>query len=105
MAALQQRLSSLVLGLSLVLLSGCHFTERAPHDSATDARPIVLTTFTVLPDMARQVAGDRLQVCSIVKPGAEIHAYEPTPSDLERASNADLVGVGTLGRSVHQCCW
>ena len=45
MAALQQRLSSLVLGLSLVLLSGCHFTERAPHDSATDARPIVLTTF------------------------------------------------------------
>lgn len=58
MAALQQRLSSLVLGLSLVLLSGCHSTERAPRDSASDARPVVLTTFTVLANMARQVAGD-----------------------------------------------
>ena len=97
MASLQQRLRSLALGLSLVLLSACHSADRAPQDTATDARPIVLTTFTVLADMARQVAGDRLQVRSIVKPGAEIHGYEPTPSDLERASSADLVVENGLG--------
>ena len=97
MASLQQRLRSLALGLSLVLLSACHSADRAPQDTATDARAVVLTTFTVLADMARQVAGDRLQVRSIVKPGAEIHGYEPTPSDLERASSADLVVENGLG--------
>jgi manganese transport system substrate-binding protein len=51
----------------------------------------VLTTFTVIADMARQVAGDRLQVESITKLGAEIHGYEPTPSDLQRASGARLI--------------
>jgi len=41
----------------------------------------VLTTFTVLADMARQVAGEHLRVESITKLGTEIHGYEPTPSD------------------------
>jgi manganese transport system substrate-binding protein len=51
----------------------------------------VLTTFTVLADMARHVAGDRLRVASITKVGSEIHSYEPTPSDLRRAQGAVLV--------------
>lgn len=51
----------------------------------------VLTTFTVLADMARNVAGDRAEVESITKPGAEIHGYEPTPQDLVRLQKADLV--------------
>jgi manganese transport system substrate-binding protein len=56
-----------------------------------------LTTFTILADMAREVAGDRLQVKSITKPGAEIHGYEPSPKDLERASGADLIVENGLG--------
>jgi manganese transport system substrate-binding protein len=56
-----------------------------------------LTTFTILADMAREVAGDRLQVKSITKPGAEIHGYEPSPRDLERASGADLIVENGLG--------
>jgi len=51
----------------------------------------VVTTFTVLADMARNVAGDAAEVVSITKPGAEIHGYEPTPQDLVRASDADLI--------------
>ncbi|MFM7425971.1 MAG: metal ABC transporter substrate-binding protein [Elainella sp.] len=54
-------------------------------------RKVVLTTFTVLADMAQNVAGDRLVVESIVKPGAEIHGYEPSPSDLERGQGASLI--------------
>lgn len=50
-----------------------------------------VTTFTVLADMARNVAGDAAEVVSITKPGAEIHGYEPTPQDIVRASNADLI--------------
>lgn len=51
----------------------------------------VLTTFTVLADMAKNVAGDRADVDSLTKPGAEIHGYEPTPQDLVRLQKADVV--------------
>ncbi|MGE7991247.1 metal ABC transporter substrate-binding protein [Pseudomonas sp. NPDC089554] len=51
----------------------------------------VVTTFTVIADMARNVAGDAAVVESITKPGAEIHNYAPTPGDLRRAQGAQLV--------------
>lgn len=51
----------------------------------------VATTFTIIADMARNVAGDAATVESITKPGAEIHNYQPTSGDLIRASDADLV--------------
>ncbi len=50
-----------------------------------------VTTFTVLADMARNVAGDAAEVVSITKPGAEIHGYSPTPRDIVRAQDADLI--------------
>lgn len=51
----------------------------------------VVTTFTVIADMASNVAGDAAQVESITRAGAEIHGYQPTPRDLVRASGADLI--------------
>lgn len=54
-------------------------------------KPKVLTTFTVLSDMAKNVAGDKADIDSITKPGAEIHGYEPTPQDMVRLQDADLV--------------
>lgn len=50
-----------------------------------------VTTFTILADMAQNVAGDTADVVSITKPGAEIHNYQPTPGDLVGAQDADLV--------------
>ena len=50
-----------------------------------------VTTFTVIADMARNVAGDAAIVESITRPGAEIHAYQPTPRDIIRAQDADLI--------------
>ena len=50
-----------------------------------------VTTFTVIADMAANVAGDAAIVESITKPGAEIHNYQPTPGDILRAQDADLV--------------
>ena len=56
------------------------------------ARPFkVVTTFTVIADMARVVAGDAAEVVSITKPGAEIHNYKPSPRDLIRAQKSDLI--------------
>lgn len=50
-----------------------------------------VTTFTVIADMAKNVAGDAADVESITKPGAEIHEYQPTPGDIRRAQGAQLI--------------
>ena len=51
----------------------------------------VVTTFTVIQDIAQNVAGNAAIVESITKPGAEIHEYEPTPKDIVKAQSADLI--------------
>ena len=88
---------ALALALTALAMttSGCRQSNR--QNQSDSGKPEVLTTFTVLADLARNVAGDRLRVQSIVKPGSEIHGYQPTPSDIERASQADLIVENGLG--------
>jgi manganese transport system substrate-binding protein len=94
-----RRLSALVaFGATTAVLSGCATGSNAEvaGEPAGD-RPVVLTTFTVLADIAHNVAGDRLDVRSITKTGAEIHGYEPTPRDIAAAADADLILDNGLG--------
>ena len=86
---------ALALTALALTTSGCRQSNR--QNQSDSGKPEVLTTFTVLADLARNVAGDRLTVQSIVKPGSEIHGYQPTPSDIERASQADLIVENGLG--------
>ncbi|MBE9070197.1 metal ABC transporter substrate-binding protein [Leptolyngbya cf. ectocarpi LEGE 11479] len=72
-------------------LAGCGQSAPTTGDSAEGDQKVVLTTFTILADMAQNVAGDELQVASITRIGAEIHGYEPTPSDLVKAQEAELI--------------
>ena len=89
------RLLAVVSGLALVALGGCALPGGPPDDG--DPRPRVLTTFTVIADMTREVAGDRVRVDSVTRPGMEIHGYEPTPGDLTRGADADLILDNGLG--------
>jgi manganese/iron transport system substrate-binding protein len=59
--------------------------------STAQERLKAVTSFTIIADMARNVAGDAADVVSVTKPGAEIHNYQPTPGDLIAAQGADLV--------------
>lgn len=76
------RLRTLLAALLVILL---------PQLAAAEGKFKVVTTFTVLADMARQVAGDAAEVESITKPGAEIHNYQPTPGDILKARDAQLI--------------
>ena len=62
------------------------------NDARADTKPFrVVTTFTIIQDIAQHVAGSAAVVESITKPGAEIHDYQPTPLDIVKAQSADLV--------------
>jgi len=82
-------------GFFCILTATLFWLAAAPAGTAKPAaadKPLkVVTTFTVIADMARNVAGDAAIVESITKPGAEIHDYQPTPKDILRARDADLI--------------
>ncbi len=90
--------AAVAFGVTALALAGCSAgTDAGGEADVDDGRPVVLTTFTVLADMAQNVAGDHLRVESITKVGAEIHGYEPTPGDLRRAADADLILDNGMG--------
>jgi manganese/iron transport system substrate-binding protein len=76
--------------LFAVALSVANLSAQA-EPAPDDGKFKVVTTFTVLQDIAQNVAGDKATVVSITKPGAEIHDYQPTPLDIVKAQDADLV--------------
>lgn len=80
---------------SLAVAAGLVCTGAASQSvfaQGTPAKPLrVVTTFTVIQDIAQNVAGTAAIVESITKPGAEIHDYQPTPLDVVKAQSADLV--------------
>ena len=73
--------------LASILVFGLAQQAAAQNDKKFKA----VTTFTVIADLAKNVAGDAATVESITKPNAEIHNYQPTPGDILRAQDADLV--------------
>jgi manganese/iron transport system substrate-binding protein len=95
---MQSRRSLFLLLLSAgaaATLAGCGPTSRPSSESGGPKR--ILTTFTIIQDMAQNVAGEAAIVESITKPGAEIHDYEPSPLDLVKAQNVDLVLWNGMG--------
>ena len=80
-------LGAFVLSLSVFAAS----TSVRAEDKVADDKVKVVTTFTVIADIARNVAGDAAIVESITRPGAEIHDYQPTPQDIVRTRDADLI--------------
>lgn len=75
----------------LVSLLGLAAIGLTPGTSLAAEKFKAVTTFTVIADMARNVAGDAAIVQSITKPGAEIHNYQPTPRDILKAQDAELI--------------
>ncbi|MDR2881967.1 MAG: metal ABC transporter substrate-binding protein [Azoarcus sp.] len=57
----------------------------------------IVTSFSILADLARQIGGERVSVHSLIGPGQDAHAHEPRPSDARRIRNAGLVILNGLG--------
>ena len=77
-----------ILLLSLALLISLTTGSCKRISNKNENKEVILTSFTVLADIVKNVAKDDFIVRSITKPGVEVHGYQPTPSDLVNASNA-----------------
>lgn len=87
---MRTRISIIILGIVALAAITFALFGNDTADSTSD-KLVVLSTFTVISDMVREVGGTRVEAISLTKPGVEIHGYEPTPQDLVRASKADIV--------------
>ena len=93
-----KRIKLLFLAFSVLFITGCSFSDNnSKRINSEKNKRLVVTTFTVLADIAKNVAGDKLIIQSITKPGAEIHSYQFTPSDVIKASKAQLIIENGLG--------
>ena len=93
-----KRLKLLFIAFSALFITSCSFpANNSKRINSEKNKPFVVTTFTVLADIAKNVAGEKLIIQSITKPGAEIHSYQFTPSDVIKASKAQLIIENGLG--------
>jgi ABC-type Zn uptake system ZnuABC Zn-binding protein ZnuA len=89
-----------VVVLAAALAAGCSAaggsSTSSGQPSDADAIDVVATT-TVFADIVRQVGGPHVTVTSLVPPGGEVHTFDPTPADIARVADADLIVMNGLG--------
>lgn len=89
-ARFSRRFAALALVAVTLTLAGCGATDDEPR------RPTVVATTTIVADLVRQVAGDRVEVESLMGAGIDPHSYRPTPRDADRLARADLIVASGL---------
>lgn len=72
--------------LCVVMLCGCCKISPQNHNE----KLTIVTTIFPLYDFARQICGDKAEIKMLIKPGSEVHSYDPLPSDMASIYNSDL---------------
>lgn len=89
------RFGSVIVTLALVLI-GCSGPSESDSPTVDDTATVV-ASFSVLADIVANIAGDNVVVESLIPAGSDVHGYEPTPGDVRRANDADLILTNGLG--------
>lgn len=87
------------LSMGALLLTACgtndspagDATGDGPADETTSETLKVVTSFTILEDIARQIGGDDVEIHNLVPTGTDPHEYEPLPGDMKAATDADVL--------------
>ena len=88
----------MILGLVAILVAGCGGTgDEGGADAGSGEKVQVAATLPFVGDMVREVGGDRVEVSTIISPGDEVHTFQPSPSDAQKVSEAQVVFENGLG--------
>ncbi|GKV69511.1 manganese-binding lipoprotein MntA [Sporosarcina sp. NCCP-2716] len=77
--------------LAVFLLAACGTGKESPDNSGSGDKLKVVTSFTIIADMVRQIGGDYVEVHNLVPSGTDPHEYEPLPNDIKAATDADVL--------------
>jgi ABC-type Zn uptake system ZnuABC Zn-binding protein ZnuA/ABC-type Mn2+/Zn2+ transport system permease subunit len=83
---LGRRLSAGAVLAAITILAGCGGSDRGGGNG-----PKVVATTSQIADFVHQVGGDAVEVDQVLEPNVDAHDYEPRPSDVEGAADAELV--------------
>lgn len=87
-----------ILGLMAAFVAGCGGTGDEGGASAGSGEKVrVAATLPFVGDMVQEVGGDRVEVSTIIRPGDEVHTFQPSPSDAQKISEAQIVFENGLG--------
>lgn len=75
--------------VAAILLSACGSDKEKAKDPNAPLK--VVTSFTIIADMAREIGGDLVEVHNLVPTGTDPHEYEPLPNDIKAATDADVL--------------
>lgn len=80
---------SLFLFITTILLVGC--SNNASEDLGKDKKPLVITTTGQIADAVKEIAGDHVEVKSLMGPGVDPHLYKATQGDLQTLEKGDII--------------
>ena len=81
-----------LLSMLLLLITGCGLENNPRVDSPSkDGTLQVVTSFTIIEDLAREIGGDDVEIHNLVPTGTDPHEYEPLPQDIKKATDADIL--------------
>lgn len=82
----------IVSSIASLLLVACGQQKGEAHKEPDSEKPLrVVTTFTILQDIAREIGGEDVEIHNLVPTGTAPHEYEPLPIDMKRTSDADIL--------------
>lgn len=97
---------SLITTVTIILLTACVQNNANKKNTTDKDKPLkVVTTFTIIQDIARQIGGDNVEVYNLVPTGAAPHEYEPLPTDMKKTSDADILFYNGLNLEGGETGW
>ena len=96
----------IVVSMALVLFAACgQGSKKENYDSDSEQPLRVVTTFTILQDIAREIGGEDVEIHNLVPTGTAPHEYEPLPIDMKKTSDADILFYNGLNLEGGKSGW
>lgn len=95
----------IITGIAIALLASCGQGDKKADNTTKDKKLKVVTTFTILQDIAREIGGDDVEIHNLVPTGTAPHEYEPLPIDMKKTSDADILFYNGLNLEGGKTGW